>query len=364
MVCAVLGCQEGDELTTNPCSVCGKPTHHFARKTRDEVKESEMNAEADGIMREWLELEPERLDVAQRQNPEITNADLTKDMSIDAHNYMYWSLLGLYKRVDVLRWFRDEGQALFLSIALLVRIHLGKISSSAFRERVFSTGGIVMGPLRTRTDSRRAEKQLLLLHNRDEIVQLKQDAAKRKAAKFKNICVHTCGEVQVGSNKQFPTTGNSSEGLQSSRTRTVVIGTGREYKCVCPGGRQAAEKNAIRITYCQLEHNHRLTSQSYNSHPCNRIVLDDPQLRTVDMLRKYGIKKSGILKHLMEYTDSNPNPKDVQHLVRKLKARERRDRPSSSYKLLKTWMKQFGDASGNVGRIFLDDVSGKVNEMM
>ncbi|POM81341.1 Hypothetical protein PHPALM_701 [Phytophthora palmivora] len=29
MVYAVLGCKEGDKLTTNPCSVCGKPTHHL-----------------------------------------------------------------------------------------------------------------------------------------------------------------------------------------------------------------------------------------------------------------------------------------------------------------------------------------------
>ncbi|POM66752.1 Hypothetical protein PHPALM_17335 [Phytophthora palmivora] len=93
---------------------------------------------------------------------------------------------------------------------------------------------------------------------------------------------------------------------------------------------------AVRITRCQLKHNHRLTSQIYKSHPSNRIVLDDPQLRTVDMLRKHGIKKSGILKHLMEYTESNPNPKDVQNLVRKLKAREQRDRPSSSDKQLKS----------------------------
>jgi hypothetical protein len=84
-------------------------------------------------------------------------------------------LLGLYKHVDVLEWVRDEGEGQFPSIALLARIHLGKISSSAFQERVFSTGGIVMGPLRTKTDSRRAEKQLLLSHNRDETMKMKRD---------------------------------------------------------------------------------------------------------------------------------------------------------------------------------------------
>ncbi|ETK80541.1 hypothetical protein L915_13803 [Phytophthora nicotianae] len=29
MPCAVDGCAEGPELKTDPCSVCGKPTHHM-----------------------------------------------------------------------------------------------------------------------------------------------------------------------------------------------------------------------------------------------------------------------------------------------------------------------------------------------
>ncbi|ETP27543.1 hypothetical protein F442_23180 [Phytophthora nicotianae P10297] len=95
----------------------------------------------------------------------------------------YWSLLGLYRHVDVLRWFRDEGEDQFPSLALLARVHLGKVSSSAFQERVFSSGGIVMGPLRTRTDHRRAEKPLLLRHNRNELLKLKQDAKKAKEQK-------------------------------------------------------------------------------------------------------------------------------------------------------------------------------------
>ncbi|KAG6957557.1 hypothetical protein JG687_00009914 [Phytophthora cactorum] len=56
-------------------------------------------------------------------------------MSIDAHSGMHYALLGLYKHIDVLKWFRDEGEAQFPSIALLVWIHLVKISSSAFEER-------------------------------------------------------------------------------------------------------------------------------------------------------------------------------------------------------------------------------------
>ncbi|KAG1707329.1 hypothetical protein DVH05_026521 [Phytophthora capsici] len=94
-------------------------------KTRKEVKESEINVRADSIMREWLEMEPEWLEVAQRQNPDIQKEDLSSAMTTDSRNGMCWSLLGLYKHVDVLQWFRDEGASLYPSMALLARIHLG-----------------------------------------------------------------------------------------------------------------------------------------------------------------------------------------------------------------------------------------------
>lgn len=109
---------------------------------------------------------------------DISREELSKEMLIDSHDGMYWALLVLYKYIDVLRWFNEVGEQQFPSIALLARIHLGKISSSAYQERVYSTGGIVMGPLRTRTDCRRAERQLLLRHSRDELVKLKRDARK------------------------------------------------------------------------------------------------------------------------------------------------------------------------------------------
>ncbi|KAG6962522.1 hypothetical protein JG688_00008546, partial [Phytophthora aleatoria] len=143
------GWDDADELLLGP------PIR--ATKTRDEVKETEVNARADA-------------------NPDIKIEDLLKDISIDAHSGMHYTLL--YKRIDVLKWFRDEGGAQFPSIALLARIHLGKILSSAFQERVFSTGGIVMRPLRTRTDIRRVERQLVLRHNREEVVKMKQDGCK------------------------------------------------------------------------------------------------------------------------------------------------------------------------------------------
>ncbi|ETI40673.1 hypothetical protein F443_14032 [Phytophthora nicotianae P1569] len=152
-------------------------------QTREEVKEQEVDARADRVLTEWLELEPDWLDVADCQNPSKSREELRKEMCISNDKGSYWSLLGLYRHVDVLRWFRDEGEDRFPSIVLLARIHLGKVSSSAFQERVFSSGGIVMGPLRTRTDHRRAEKQLLLRHNRNELLKLKQDAKKAKEQK-------------------------------------------------------------------------------------------------------------------------------------------------------------------------------------
>jgi hypothetical protein len=66
-----------------------------AIKTREDVKGSEINARADAIMKEWLELEPERLEVAQRQNPDKSKGDLTKDMSIDGRSGATVAMLDL-----------------------------------------------------------------------------------------------------------------------------------------------------------------------------------------------------------------------------------------------------------------------------
>lgn len=110
-------------------------------KTRKEVKESELHARADSIMKEWLDMKPEWLETAQRQNLETKKEDPSLAMTTDSRNGMCWSLLGLYRHVYVLQWFRDEGESHYPSMALLARIHLGKISSSAFQEPMFFTGG-------------------------------------------------------------------------------------------------------------------------------------------------------------------------------------------------------------------------------
>lgn len=80
--------------------------------------------------------------------------------------FAYWDMKAF---IDILRWFRDAGEQSYPSIALLARLWLGKPASTAFQERVFSTGGNGMDENRTQTDSERAEKQLLLRHNRLEV---------------------------------------------------------------------------------------------------------------------------------------------------------------------------------------------------
>ncbi|GMF35598.1 unnamed protein product [Phytophthora fragariaefolia] len=78
-----------------------------------------------------------------------------------------------------------------------------------------------------------------------------------------------------------------------------------------------AKTFAVRITRCQLKHNHRLHENSFRAHPARRVVLNDSELRTVDVLRKYGAKKTGIVKYMRDQSDSNPNSQDGRNLVRK-----------------------------------------------
>ncbi|KAG3159841.1 hypothetical protein PI126_g7196 [Phytophthora idaei] len=58
---------------------------------------------------------------------------------------------------------------IFPSVAKLSRVWFGRTISTAFQERVFATGSFVMSPLRTRTDNERAQRHLILRHNRMEL---------------------------------------------------------------------------------------------------------------------------------------------------------------------------------------------------
>lgn len=63
----------------------------------------------------------------------------------------------------------EVGETSFPSVALLARLWLGRAVTTAFQERVFSSGSKVMSEDRTRTDIDRAEKQLMLKHNAVEV---------------------------------------------------------------------------------------------------------------------------------------------------------------------------------------------------
>ncbi|POM81248.1 LOW QUALITY PROTEIN: Hypothetical protein PHPALM_810 [Phytophthora palmivora] len=63
------------------------------------------------------------------------------------------NLLELYRRVDILRWFLDDGEKEFPSIAVVAK-YLGRVTSSAYQERVFSTAGFISRSRRSRKNRR------------------------------------------------------------------------------------------------------------------------------------------------------------------------------------------------------------------
>jgi hypothetical protein len=85
-----------------------------------------------------------------------------------------FNLLGLYKSVDVLDWFRDHGERDNPAIALLARIYLGKPMSTAAQERFFSLSGYVVNDPRTSLDDKRAEILFLMKANWAEYKNLLQ----------------------------------------------------------------------------------------------------------------------------------------------------------------------------------------------
>lgn len=107
--------------------------------------------------------------VQQADDKTMTAEEITSLLLVRCNGTVRWSLQGLFKHVDVLRWFKEIGAKQFPSIAALARVWLGHVSSNAFQERVFSTSSLVMSSRRTSTDSERAEMQVLLKQNRSEI---------------------------------------------------------------------------------------------------------------------------------------------------------------------------------------------------
>jgi hypothetical protein len=124
--------------------------------------------EATAVFRRWMAHQEDWVNVALAQGATEDRAALAKSMCFRRGGAVCWNVVELY-RLDILRWFKEVGEPQFPTIAMVARIWLGKVSSSAFQERVFSTGGVVMAPTRTKTDNDRAEKQLLLCKNKAEI---------------------------------------------------------------------------------------------------------------------------------------------------------------------------------------------------
>ncbi|KAL3658151.1 hypothetical protein V7S43_016782 [Phytophthora oleae] len=134
--------------------------------------EASLNARADELLDVWLNLRVDWAEVVRKQytTKEENNLVLSKIITRNKkHNTRMWNVEELCGRVDVCRWFAEVGEVTFPSIAKLARVWLGRGSSTAFQERVFSTGSFVMSKLRTKTDNERAQQQLLLRHNREEI---------------------------------------------------------------------------------------------------------------------------------------------------------------------------------------------------
>eukprot|EP00644_Phytophthora_capsici_P007239 jgi/Phyca11/112753/e_gw1.22.145.1 len=132
---------------------------------------SSLHQEADEVLERWLSHNVHWVQVAvQQANDKRMTAEVMAGLLLVRRNgTVRWSLQGLFKHVDVCRWFKEVGAKQFPSIAALARVWLGRASSNAFQERVFSTGGLIMSPRRTRTDNERAEMQVLLKQNRSEI---------------------------------------------------------------------------------------------------------------------------------------------------------------------------------------------------
>jgi hypothetical protein len=138
-------------------------------KMKAGFQESHLREEAVGALHRWMHHQEDWVNVVVSQGAKEDRAALSKLMCIKRDDdTVCWNIVELC-RVDVLRWFRDVDEAAFPRTAVLARIWLGKASSTAFQERVFSTAGIVMSPQRSQTDNERAEKQLLLRVNRHAV---------------------------------------------------------------------------------------------------------------------------------------------------------------------------------------------------
>lgn len=116
---------------------------------------STLHDQADKILEKWLQDSVDWVSVVLHQAPKPTTTmdSLTPMLMARREGVYCWNVEAVCKHVDILRWFQEIGSTLFPSIAALACVWLERSPSIAFQDRVFSTGGIVMSSLRTRTDT-------------------------------------------------------------------------------------------------------------------------------------------------------------------------------------------------------------------
>ncbi|KAG6963297.1 hypothetical protein JG688_00008204 [Phytophthora aleatoria] len=141
----------------------------------EEVSEQAEQSLAESILPKEADLRIEWVEVAMKQY--VTKEECNEVMGMLSmvlpDGKRVWNVERLCQYINLRQWFLDTGEQ---TIALLARVWLGRRSSTAFQERVFSTRSFVMSPLRTRTDNERAHRQLILHHNANEIERLKESS--------------------------------------------------------------------------------------------------------------------------------------------------------------------------------------------
>jgi hypothetical protein len=139
--------------------------------TTNAIHESSIQHEADMVVKRWLDYSGDWVTVAQQQQLwKASKSELMRQMCARRPDgTVCWDLVELFNHVEICRWFRETGETLSPSIALLSQRWLGMNLSTAFQERMFSSAGTVMTKGRTRTQAERAEKQVILKHNAEEM---------------------------------------------------------------------------------------------------------------------------------------------------------------------------------------------------
>ncbi|KAL3659235.1 hypothetical protein V7S43_015813 [Phytophthora oleae] len=121
--------------------LCGEEVLEPVDSTPTDVS---LNAKADAVMEQWLDLRIGWEEVVRHQIPDKQECDrVLSKLTIrnkKQENVRVWNVEQLCQQVDVCRWFADYGQARFPSVAKLARVWLGRRCSTAFQERVFFNG--------------------------------------------------------------------------------------------------------------------------------------------------------------------------------------------------------------------------------